>query len=49
MSLALSRRAFLQQASCALLSLSGESLQTAAQSPGTQVFYDKPVRGEVAA
>ena len=40
MSLALSRRTFLQQSSCALLSLGGGSLQAAAQSPGTQVFYD---------
>jgi hypothetical protein len=40
MSLALSRRTFLRQSSCALLSLGGGSLQAEAQSPGTQVFYD---------
>ena len=40
MSVSPSRRTFLQHASCALLSLDGESLQAAALSPGTQVFYD---------
>ncbi len=40
MSLAPSRRTFLQQASGALLSLAGVPLTSAAQSPTTQVFYD---------
>src|SRR5882672_1797645 len=40
MSLAPGRRRFLQQASCALLSLGRGSLQASVQSPGTQVFYD---------
>jgi len=40
MTLALSRRAFLQQASGALLSLESGLLPMAAQNPATQVFYD---------
>src|SRR4026209_2628152 len=40
MTLALSRRTFLQQASGTLLSLGGGLLPVAAQNPGTQVFYD---------
>jgi acetoin utilization deacetylase AcuC-like enzyme len=41
---AASRRTFLQQASCALLTLGGGSLHTEAPSPGTQVFYDPATR-----
>ena len=40
MTLALSRRTFLQQASATLLSLGGGLLPAAAQKPATQVFYD---------
>ena len=40
MTLPLSRRTFLQQASAAALSLGGGWLPAAAQPPGTQVFYD---------
>jgi hypothetical protein len=40
MSPAASRRTFLQQSSCALLSFGGGSLQAEALNPGTQVFYD---------
>ena len=40
MALALSRRAFLQRASGALLSLEGGLLPAAAQNPATQAFYD---------
>ena len=40
MSLTLSRRTFLQQASATVLALGGGLLPVAAQSPPTQVFYD---------
>ena len=40
MTLALSRRTFLHQASAAALSLGGGLLPAAAQSPATHVFYD---------
>ena len=44
MRLALSRRAFLQQASGAVLSLSGAPLATTTEAVGTQVFYDPATR-----